>query len=345
MPTWGEILTQIQEAKERGIPNPYDRIRRYYLEQLHELTGNNIILYSTAWTYPTGGGPNLSINDRDVHAFMEVIHGLEEDGLDIILHSPGGSAESTEQIVSYIRDKFENVRIFVPQAAMSAATLLCCSADKLFMARHSAIGPIDPQFIVQSMFGLRKTASHAIIDELRMAQGAISTHNDLIPWLPLLRQYPPGLIAECFEANELSRDLAKDWSEKYMHSDKEDDMAALAAEEMSEYLSNREQFKSHSRRITMEQAEEHGFDVDPLESNQELQDAVLSVFHAAMHTHAGKPIMKIIENHNHRAVMTKSEGGASPGRIVAPTNGENGDDSESDDEEESNGSLETEDED
>lgn len=319
---WGEILNQIQEARERGIPNPYDRIRRYYLEELHELTGNNVILYSTAWTYPTGGGPNLSINDRDIHAFMEVVHGLDGENLDLVLHSPGGSAESAEQIVYYIRDKFENVRIFVPQAAMSAATLMCCASDKLYMGRHSAIGPIDPQYIVQSMFGLRGTASHAIIDQFRMAQGTISSHTDLISWLPLLRQYPPGLIAECLEANELSRDLAKEWAQKYMHSDKDDDLAEVAAKEMAEFLSDRERFKSHSRRITVSQAENHGFDVERLESNQDLQDAVLSVFHAAMHTHAGKPIKKIIENHNYRAVMTRSEGGASPGQTVTPTDGE-----------------------
>ncbi len=34
---------------------------------------------------------------------MEVSHGLEGDGLDLILHSPGGSPEAAEAIVSYLR--------------------------------------------------------------------------------------------------------------------------------------------------------------------------------------------------------------------------------------------------
>jgi len=307
MPTWGSILGDIRTLQNQGVENPFDKVRRFYLQELSKQTGRETILYSTAMTHP-GGSSGLSIDDRDVHAFMEVVHSLDGDKLDIILHSPGGSAESTEQIVSYLRKKFDEIRIFVPQAAMSAATLMCCAADKVFMAKHSAIGPIDPQFATQTPFGMRITAAQAILDQFTMAQNSINNQRDLVAWQPLLNQYSVGLLAECQEAMALSRDLAHEWSQDYMHADKPDDRAKELADELSSFLANRKQFKSHGRRIDAETAAAHGLDVEVLESDQDLQDSILSVFHAAMHTHSGRPIMKIIENQKGSAVIKRSEG-------------------------------------
>ncbi len=79
-----------------------------------------------------------------MQGFMEVIRGLPGDGLDLVLHSPGGSAEATEGLVTYIRSKYDNVRVIVPHLAMSAATMLACSANRILMGKHSYLGPIDP---------------------------------------------------------------------------------------------------------------------------------------------------------------------------------------------------------
>jgi hypothetical protein len=261
---------------------------------------------------------------------MEVLHGLNRDNLDIILHSPGGSAESTEQIVKYLRKKFDDIRIFVPQAAMSAATLMCCAADEVYMGKHSAIGPIDPQFVVQNPFGTRMTAAQAVIDQFNMAQQSINNHADLIAWQPLLNQYSVGLLAECHEAMGLSRELAKEWSQKYMHSDKPQQKAEGLSDQISSFLSDRQKFKSHGRRIDAVTAAENGLEVVPLEDDQELQDSVLSVFHAAMHTHSGRPVMKIIENHQGRAVIKRTEGPMASNKPSAP-NDDGADDNESED--------------
>ena len=330
MPTWGDILREINTLQNQGIASPFDKVRRYYLQELSQYTGRDTILYSTAWTQP-GGGSGLSINDRDVHAFMEVIHDLNNNELDIVIHSPGGSAESTEQIVGYIREKFNSVRMFVPQAAMSAATLMCCAADELYMGCHSAVGPIDPQFVAQTPFGTRMTAAQAIVDQFEMAQQSINDHTDLIAWQPLLNQYSVGLIAECYEAMELSRDLAREWTRDYMHSDKPNDVAEEFSDQISSFLSDRQQFKSHGRRIDRQTAKDNGLDVTSLESDQQLQDLVLSVFHAAMHTHAGRPVMKIIENQRGRSVIKRTEGNMSSSQPPNPgNNGNDGEGSEND---------------
>ncbi|HNQ14686.1 MAG TPA: hypothetical protein PKM58_03930, partial [Pyrinomonadaceae bacterium] len=165
MPTWGSILSEIKTAAHAGHPAPFDAIRAKYIKELADYTQRNTIFYASKWT--TGDvPPNLTIiNDEDVQGFMEAINGLTGDSLDLVLHTGGGSAEATDAIVSYLRAKFDDIRILIPQAAMSAGTMMACAANRLVMAKHSFIGPIDPQFILQTAVGIRAFAAHAILDQ------------------------------------------------------------------------------------------------------------------------------------------------------------------------------------
>src|SRR3972149_115142 len=100
MPTWGQILGEIKTRIQQGDIQAFDSVRNKYLKELSDFTKRNTIIYATRWT---GGDapPNLvSINDEDIHAFMEAIAGLEGSDIDLILHTGGGSAEATDAIVS-----------------------------------------------------------------------------------------------------------------------------------------------------------------------------------------------------------------------------------------------------
>ena len=50
---------------------------------------------------------------------MTCIHGMDcSKGLDLVLHTPGGSPAAAEAIVNYLRAKFGNdIRVIVPQLA------------------------------------------------------------------------------------------------------------------------------------------------------------------------------------------------------------------------------------
>ena len=93
MATWTYISDAIEQAREYD-DQPYDSVRLKYLESINQYTKRNTILYATNWTTPIGIpiDPNLtSISEEDIQGFTEVVHGLDEDKLDLILHSPGGS--------------------------------------------------------------------------------------------------------------------------------------------------------------------------------------------------------------------------------------------------------------
>ena len=65
----------------------------------------------------------------------------------MFLTTPGGQAETVEKLVEVTRNHYQLVYIVVPVAAMSAGTIFCMSADKIFMDYSSSLGPIDPQVL------------------------------------------------------------------------------------------------------------------------------------------------------------------------------------------------------
>jgi hypothetical protein len=330
MPTWGEILIELQQTAQTiqqqiqagqlaSTTSPFDVVRRKYLTALAARTGRPVILYASKWTAP-GIEPSLiSIGPEDVHGFMEVMHGLPVGGLDLVLHLPGGSAESAESLVTYIRSRFNDVRVLVPHAAMSAATMLACSADRIVMGKHSFLGPIDPQFIIQTDLGRASVAAHAIEEQFSLAKREIQENSAVLPaWLPILRQYGPALIIQCQLARQLSESLVTDWLNRYMFADSASSGQNSPGAEIAHKLADHSLFKSHSRFIGREQAKGLGLVVNDLESDNALQDDTLSVFHATAHTFNATPCVKIIENHLGKAYIKQQQIFAMPQQAPGP---------------------------
>lgn len=300
MPTWGEILAELGEPANKlpnGNPN-FDSIRRKYLTRLSTLTGRPAIIYYTDWFGK--GGPAASITLEDMQGMMEVCKDLPGPDLDILLHSPGGSAEAAAAIVRYLRTKYSNIRVFVPIAAMSAATMWTFACNVIVMGKHSQLGPIDPQMISPAW----QAPARAILKQFEQARGECKDPALLGAWMPILQQYGPALIQQCEAAEALAKRLAREWLEKYMFAGAYD--AAKKAEHIASYFANYEIHQSHSLGIDREQAKGQGLLVDDLETDQALQDAVLSVHHATMHTFNG-PSIKIVENHLGRAYVKMTQ--------------------------------------
>lgn len=144
MGNWNQILNEIETKKS------YDRVRREYLKKLNKKTGRNIVCYYSGWLEKTGSkfSSVTNITDEDKAGFMSCFHGLDTSlGLDVLVHSPGGGVSATESLIRYVRSMFgDNIRVFVPQLAMSGGTLLALMGKEIWMGKHSNLGPIDPQF-------------------------------------------------------------------------------------------------------------------------------------------------------------------------------------------------------
>ena len=241
------------------------------------------------------------ISDEDIHALMEVSNKLQGSDLDLILHSPGGYPESAEALVSYLRSRFSHIRIIVPQLAMSAASMIACSADEIVLGKHSFLGPTDPQIPLATGTGLTLVPAQAVLDQFEKAKEECVDPAKLSAWLPMLGQYGPSLLVRCETALDLSRKLVKTWLANYMF--REDLDSSAKASKIAAWLADHQHFKSHHRHIPRSELQQQELKVKHLEDDEKLQDLSLSVFHAVVHTFTGTPAVKIVENHTGRAFV------------------------------------------
>lgn len=308
MPTWGELISEIAEAQNEQGSGCFDYIRRKYLVLLSEHRKRNVILYATRWTQSGGSGDAslTTITLEDVEGLMEVVYQLDGDlGLDLILHSPGGSPDAAQAVVNYLRSKFSDINIIVPQAAMSAATMLACASNKIIMGKHSSLGPIDPQFLVTGPVGAMAHPAQAILDQFQKALEQCKDPSLLGAWAPILPQYGPSLLVQCENALKLSQELVAEWLESWMLAG--DSEKESKSKEIARQLSDHSSFKSHGRPISREAAKSLGLIVEDLEKDQQFQDLALSVFHACSHVFSSTGAAKIIENHKGRAFVKSQQ--------------------------------------
>jgi len=295
MGSWNEVLAELSGP---------DVIRRRYLRALADHTGRNVIAYYSGWLQKNGftdrqAAALLAINDNDKNAFMGAVNKLDRTkGLDLILHTPGGEIAATESIVDYLKKMFTDIRAVVPQIAMSAGTMIALSCRSILMGKHSNLGPIDPQ--------VAGVPAHGIIEEFQQAKREVAADPSCIPiWQTILSRYTPTLIGQCQKAITWSSSLAESWLEEGMLKGKPN--AKVVARAIIDDMSKLHH--SHARHISDEHVKSLGVVVEHLEADQKLQDAVLTVHHAFMHTLSATPACKIVENQDGIATMVQVQVG------------------------------------
>lgn len=304
MPTWGELLYELQPRKNtEGIDVPgltLDQLRAKYLKMLSDKTGRNVIAYYSGWL-KQGRNQNIDINDSDITGFMNAIHGLDcSNGVDIILHTPGGNPTATEGIVKYLHNKFgKDIRVIVPQMAMSAGTMLACASKEILMGSHSCLGPIDPQY--------GGIPAYNIIKEFKEAKNDLENNpSSKEYWKIQFEKYPAAFFYSVCDAIKLSEILVVEWLREYMFYDEDKIIANKKVNKIVNKLNSNN--KSHSRHFTYDSCIEIGLNVSKIEDDQELQNLILSVHHAYIITLDASTATKIIENQNgQRFVTTQSK--------------------------------------
>lgn len=303
MPNWNEILQEIKQTSDcfqkesqkcqQSSQQAIDLVRRTYLRNLFNHTKRNVIAYYSAWlTKPNIAGSEL--NDDDKNAFMAMIHGMDrERGLDLILHTPGGNIAATESLVFYMKQMFGNdIRAIVPQIAMSAGTMVALACRSIIMGKQSNLGPIDPQ--------INGIPAEMIIKEFHRAYREIQEDaGRAYVWQPILSRYTPSFLTSCEHAVAWSKDFVEKMLVENMLMN--DDRREQKAKEIVVQLSDTEENRAHSKHIHKDKCKELGIVIEDLESDQALQELVLTCHHCFVHTTSSTNCLKIVENHEGRA--------------------------------------------
>jgi len=220
---------------------------------------------------------------------MNAVHKLDSThGLDLILHTPGGHVSAAEAIVGYLKSKFGcNVRAIVPQLAMSAGTMIACSCSTIIMGKQSSLGPIDPQYGMIPAGG--------VIEEFNRALKEVAEDPRTLPiWQTIISKYHPTFVGNCEKAIARAEMVVRGWLCDNMLRE-EPDCERKAANVVASLLEIGK-MQGHDVHIMSPKAREIGLSIVQLEDDQKLQDLVLTVHHAYMHTFSMAPTVKIIEN-------------------------------------------------
>src|SRR4051812_24444545 len=203
MPNWGDIINEV-----RASGHTTDVIRRKYLKKLNQVTKRNAIIYYSGWLQKKSQAPaaplDFGINDTDKNGFMSVVHKMDRrQGLDLILHTPGGDMSATESLIDYLRQMFgRDIRAIIPQMAMSGGSMIACACKEIVMGLHSNLGPFDPQ--------IAGTPAQAIIEEFNRAAAEMTANNAMAyVWQPILQKYTLGFITQVQHAIKMAEDVVR----------------------------------------------------------------------------------------------------------------------------------------
>lgn len=198
--------------------------------------------------------------EKSYRDFIEELIKEEEysgDRLVVILNTPGGSAETVEKMVDMIRYHYKELFLVVPDYAMSAGTIFCMAADKIYMDYSSSLGPIDPQVNngkqwVPALGYLDKV--EALIEKSR--DGTLTEAEFLI-----LQKVDLAELRSYEMARDLTVSLLKQWLVKFKFKNwtkhRTNNPGSLVtdaekearAEEIAKQLGNNAIWHSHGRRI------------------------------------------------------------------------------------------------
>ena len=286
MPTWSAILN---EANKVAAGNPQaatsylDSLKKDYLRKLSDKTGRSVILYFSSFLGRQPSNETL-INDLDINAFMENVHGLDKKkGLDLILHTPGGDLAATEQIIKYLKSCFNgDIRAIIPQLAMSAGSMIAVSCKSVIMGKQSSLGPFDPQ--------LNGIPCQSALREFNKAVEDVSKNPaSLGLWQAILTKLNPTFLTLCEQADELAEELTeKILSDKNIEKD--------AKTRIKKVFAKNQDSKTHSRHIDRDKCRDAGLAVIDLDGDDELQDIVLTIHHCCMILAEKTSVGKIVEN-------------------------------------------------
>lgn len=121
--------------------NQKDRyLRQLMIRDIERATGRRLFVYF-ANRFVEGS----EIDDADPAYLCELLSDFQGgEPVDLLIETNGGKTDSTEAIVSILKNRIDDLRVIVANAAKSNGTLICLAANTIVMGPASELGPIDP---------------------------------------------------------------------------------------------------------------------------------------------------------------------------------------------------------
>ncbi len=246
-----------------------------------ELTRQKYILWMYYEKY------NRSINDRNVLTLLDEVKKITtpktHTAIDIVLSSGGGNIYAAYKMVKILRNKCAELNVVIPLFAKSAATLISLSADKIYMAPQSELGPLDFLMEHPTEEGIQISALDGVAPVEYFTGVGVEIMKKVYSWSrddlavgrkvaldfarnyasdcikPILAKLDPSVVNMCYRELLKAYRYGNEFLVEYMLKDAPNKVR-LADEIMKKLVWD---FPSHSFAIDIKQAEDLGLEVAP----------------------------------------------------------------------------------
>ena len=299
MASWSELLEAFNiETSRTPDPNWFDKKLKEHLDAISKRLGDATVIFYASAFLQKADDDNVSITREDINGFMNALAGTPTDnGLVLILHTPGGDPNAVESIVEYLHAKFDRINVVIPYLAMSGGAMISLASDLLVLGKQSQLGPIDPQFLI----GNKVHSARAIQEGFNKAKEDIEKDTKLAHlWAPILQNMGPSLVLEADKDLAYSKELVVNWLNDRMlkgienKQERSEKANTIAAYFNAEDTPSHGQVHVHGQRIGAEKLRELGLKLEFLEDNQGLQNDVLTSYHLMTLIFEMTPSLKFI---------------------------------------------------
>lgn len=223
------LPTMTQPSVAPTPVSPAARRRKLIADLEAKRGGRMCIAYITS----TRPGHEIQIADdvlRLVYDHLQAgVSELNGKGVDLFLHSNGGSGTVPWRLVSLIREYTDDFAVLVPHSAFSAATLIALGANDIVMHRMGCLGPIDPSvaniFNPTNPMAPGQLAPISVEDvtayfKLIREELGITHEDELIQAVSALtQQVHPLALGNVQRSHNQARMMARKLLRRHMHAD------------------------------------------------------------------------------------------------------------------------------
>lgn len=293
MGAYSEYLDRQMDFKE------LTRERKGQLERIAALRGGRDVLVYAA-DLNKGGAP-ISMAYADILPIQDQLANLKGDALDLVLETPGGSGEVTEDVVRLLRSRYRHLAVIVPGWAKSAGTILAMAADEILMGPASALGPIDAQLSWQG----KVFSADALLEGMEKIKEEVAATGVLNKaYIPILQGISPGELQSAENALNFAKVLVTRWLARYKFSTwthhastgapVNDEEREARAQVIASELCDHRRWLVHGRSIKIDDLVQMRLLVTDLAAQAELHDAVQR-YHTLLQMTFATNIYKLFE--------------------------------------------------
>lgn len=252
------------------------------ISEYNKLRNTYLFVFAAAIGKPI---PSVPLEQADFYIIRDLLAGKKAlQKIDLYIETPGGSGETAEEIVKFLRGNFDTVSFVVSGEAKSAGTIIVLSGDEILMTETGSLGPIDAQMKI----GRSVVSAYDYIEWVDEKRKEAEKQGGLNPFdATMVAQITPGELGSVFHALKFAEDLVVEWLIKYKFKKwtvteirkipVTEEMKKKRAEEIAKELTDHSKWRLHGRSIKIDDLEKIGLKITRVDNDPKLAEIVYRI--------------------------------------------------------------------